>query len=206
MSPPYDEPPHPWGSDWRDWALLPWFIGISVAAFILGTVNSSPGHEIPTATWAAEAALVGVGAGVLLGLFTRHRPWQGYGGVLVLGGAAVYSLAYAVAAARGYGGGDSGDAGWGLVFVVIGITCLAPMEASAAAAHALRTAALGLAPKHDRPQPPRIQADSTPISSTSEQPPPDQPPFWPPPPDWKPTSTEPDEHKQRTRTASTLNR
>ena len=150
----------------QTWGLLAWFIGIGVAAAVLGTMDNAPGQDIPTARWTAEAALVGVGAGLLFGVFFRQRPWRQEGGVIELVGACVYSLVYEVAVLRGYGGGDSG--GEGLLFGVIAVICLVPLVGAAAFAHALRA-------------PPR--ADEQPPATA---PPPDQPPFWPPPPGWKP--------------------
>jgi len=111
-------------------------LAIAEVAAAFGTFNSAPHHEIPAGTWAAEAALSGLGFGLLLGAFMPEPPWRGEARVLAPAGSAVYALSYEIAAVVGYGGGDSGGAG--LVFLVIMITCIAPMMIASGVAYRLR--------------------------------------------------------------------
>lgn len=68
------QPSEPELDRWVEW---PWHPGpsafgllaIAGVAAACGTIKSAPHHDIPAATWAAEAALSGLGFGVLLGHF-----------------------------------------------------------------------------------------------------------------------------------------
>jgi hypothetical protein len=122
-----------WWFEWprAPWALGAWLLAIAGVAAACGAINSAQHHQlIPTGTWAAEAALSGVGFGILLGLFMPERPWRGEALVIPSGGSAVYALGYLIAlyiVYRGNHAPDNSDHNYGLVFVVFMITCLVPM-------------------------------------------------------------------------------
>jgi hypothetical protein len=128
---------------WAPWALGAWLLAIAGVAAACGAMNVAQHHHfVPTGTWAAEAALSGLGFGILLGLFMPERPWRGEALAIPSGGSAVYAVSYLIAAYIVYRGGDhppdNSDHNYGLVFVVFMITCLVPMIVASVIGYGLR--------------------------------------------------------------------
>jgi hypothetical protein len=119
---------------WAPWALTVWLLAITATGAALGASES--GYEISVSTWAAEAALVGLGFGLGLGLFLPRPLWRHARGdrwlVPIAVGSALYALAYVISVAVGYPGDDDSTSGLGVVFFLTTTICLGPMIIAAA--------------------------------------------------------------------------
>jgi hypothetical protein len=133
---PSRDPGQSWWVEWSwaPWAFAVWLLAIAGTAAALGTIATAPGQEIPPSTWATDAAITGLGFGLLLGLFLPRPLWRGGRWLVPLAvGSGTYALAYVIAHAVGYGGGDESDTGGiGLVLLVFTVVCLGPMVIAAA--------------------------------------------------------------------------
>jgi hypothetical protein len=134
--PRHRDEPSKWWIEWRwaPWAFAAWLLAIAGTAAALGTIDSAPGQDIPAHTFTVDAALAGLGFGLLFGLSLPRGLWQGRRWLAALAvGSGIYALSYFIAAAVGYGDGDNSDSGgMGLVFVYLAVVCFGPMLAAAA--------------------------------------------------------------------------
>jgi hypothetical protein len=117
-------------------------LAIAGTAATLGAIHTQAREVTPESIWLKDLALVGLGFGALLGLLLPSSFWQGGRWLVAIAvGSGTCGLAYMIASAVVYGGGDESDTGGlGLVFVVFMVVCAGPMVTGAAVGGLVHTA------------------------------------------------------------------